>query len=77
MERCVRPCHFGGKCKGKTCTKEPHGRRKIASVEVVEFVTIVTLNTLDGDTKLGANIGKKIVRVEKVSDLRRKGNVHK
>jgi hypothetical protein len=35
------------------------GGEKIANVEVVEFATIVTLDTLDGDTKLGANISEK------------------
>lgn len=48
-----------------------------AGAEIVEFAAIITLDALDGDTKLRVNVYKKLLRVVRVSDLRRKVNVHK
>jgi hypothetical protein len=51
------------------------GHKERAGVEVVELATIIALQPLDRDAKLGADIGEKFL--EKVSDLSRRGNVHK
>jgi hypothetical protein len=53
------------------------GGEECTGAEVVEFAAIIALDALDGDTKLRVNVGKKLLRVVRVSDLRRKGNVHK
>jgi hypothetical protein len=44
---------------------------------IVELTIVVTLDDFDGATKLRGNKGKKIDNVGKVSDLTRKGKVHK
>ena len=49
------------------------GGEKIASVEIIEFATIVTLNTLDGDTKLSANISEKVCKGGKGVRLKAQG----
>jgi hypothetical protein len=42
---------------------------------IVKFAAIVALDALDGGAKLCVNIGKKLERVENVSDFRRRGKV--
>jgi hypothetical protein len=44
---------------------------------IIELTTIVTLNDFDGVAKLRGNKCEKIDNVGKVSDLTRKGKVHK
>jgi len=53
------------------------GEEKGACGGVVELAAIVTLDALNGAAKLGRDIGKKLAKVENVSDLRRRGKVHK
>ena len=36
------------------------GGEECTGAEVVEFAAIIALDALDGDTKLGANVGKEI-----------------
>jgi hypothetical protein len=43
---------------------------------VVKLPTIVTLDSFDGEVKLCGDKGKKINKMEKVSDLTGKGKVH-
>jgi hypothetical protein len=43
---------------------------------VVELTTIVALNSFDGAAKLCRDRGEFFDKVEKVSDLTRKGKVH-
>jgi hypothetical protein len=50
---------------------------KRAEAGVVELPAIVALDFLDGGAELCACIGKKLDRVEKVSDFSFKGNVHR
>ena len=44
---------------------------------VIELTTIITLNCLNSATKLSENVGEKLERHEKVSDLRRRGKDHR
>jgi hypothetical protein len=44
--------------------------------DVIELTIIVTLNGFDSAAKLCEDIGEKCNKVEKVSDLTRKGKVH-
>jgi hypothetical protein len=43
---------------------------------IIELMTVVTLDNLDGVAKLHGNKGKKIDNVGKVSDFTLKGKVH-
>ena len=49
---------------------------KMNAIGVIKLLAVVALNRLDGSAKLSTHIGKEI-GVEYVSDLRRKGNIHK
>jgi hypothetical protein len=53
------------------------GLEEVAGGEVIELTAVVALYALNGDTELGTDVSKKMVRAEKVSSLRRKGKVHK
>jgi hypothetical protein len=47
-----------------------------ASSGVVEFMTVVALDGLNGGAKISSDIRKKVRRIGNVSDLRCKGKVH-
>ena len=53
------------------------GEEEDARAGVIKLPAIVTLKALHIGVKLCAHIGKEIRQVEKVSDLSRRGKVHK
>jgi hypothetical protein len=55
---------------------DPTGGEKRVGGGVVELTTVVTLDGFNGAAKLSGDKGEKINKVEKVSDLTRKGKVH-
>jgi hypothetical protein len=56
--------------------KYPFGGKECVRGCIIELTTIITLDDFDGAAKLCEDISKKIDKVEKVSDLTRKGKVH-
>jgi hypothetical protein len=56
--------------------KYPFGAEECVRGCVIELTTIVSLDRFDGATKLYGDISKKNGKVEKVSDLTRKGKVY-
>jgi hypothetical protein len=51
------------------------GKKESASSDVIKFSTIVTLHTFDSGGELLLHKGKKLDKVGKVADLRRRGKV--
>jgi hypothetical protein len=56
--------------------KDPFGGEECAREGVIELTVIVALDGFDGAAKLCGDISEKCNKVEKVSDLTRKGKVH-
>jgi hypothetical protein len=56
--------------------KYPFGGEECTRGSVIELTAIVALDCFDGAAKLCGDISKKCDKVEKVSDLTRKGKVH-
>jgi hypothetical protein len=56
--------------------KYPFGGKECMRGGVIKLMTIVALDGFDSAAKLCGNISEKIDKVEKVSDLTRKGKVH-
>jgi hypothetical protein len=49
-----------GSVRARHAKENAMGRKERASVEIVELATIIALQPLDRDAKLGADIGEKI-----------------
>jgi hypothetical protein len=45
------------------------GEKERAGLGIIKFTAIVALDALDDGAEFGANIGEKVARAEKVSDL--------
>ena len=67
---------LGGSIGARHAKVDAIGEEERAGAGVIKLLAVVALNCLDGSAKLSTHIGKEI-GLEYVSDLRRKGNVHK